>query len=119
MQLLWNSVFAPSAAVDLAKQHPNTTQLGWIYVAALIIAAFGCELIVRYAVRPLFGIIVEEQSDPFAWMDTVAGSTTSSINSSVVLLPQFAIFLGYSTYYFSHALGTPLDVLFEIQEPAQ
>ena len=35
--------------------------------------------------RPLFGIVVEEQSDPFAWMDTVAGLTSFSIISSVLL----------------------------------
>jgi hypothetical protein len=166
LQLLWNSVFAPTAAVDLAKKHPNTYYLGWFYVAASIAAGFACELFARFIVRPLFGIVVTEETTPWAWIDTIAGLTTLSVVVSVILflgqrvfwrkfansagdrsaidaaiisgfalclviiLPQYvlteitqnsnglvvsavllvwvAIYIGFSTVYFSHALNMSL-----------
>lgn len=83
--LLWNSVFAPRAAVDLAKQHPNTTNLAWTYVAALIVATFLFDIAVLYFVRPFFGTTVEQSVDPFSWSDTLAGLTIVSILATVFL----------------------------------
>lgn len=166
LQLIWTSLFAPTAAVDLAKQHPNTYRLGWIYVAASIVAALICELIARYIVRPLFDIVVVEETDAWAWFDTILGLTIFSIIISVmlfvgqrwfwrkfaksagdlpsidaaiissfalslliilpqyvlteftqnssgfvisaILLAQVAIYIGFSTVYFSHALNMSL-----------
>jgi hypothetical protein len=36
LQLLWKSVFAPRAAVELARQHPDTTRLARTYVLATV-----------------------------------------------------------------------------------
>jgi hypothetical protein len=85
LQLLWNSVFAPRAAVDLAKQHPDTYKLGWIYVAAMIAASFIAELIARYVVRPFVGAVVENTNDPMSWLDSIAGATTLSVIVSIML----------------------------------
>jgi hypothetical protein len=170
LQLLWQSVFAPRAAVDLAKQHPDTYKLGWIYVAAMIAASLIAELIVREYVRPFLGIVVNVVDDPWAWLDTIVGTTALSIIVCVVLyvaqrwfwrrvvsasvtqhtidaaiiasfalsivlvLPQFiigeftqksggivlvadiaaqiAIYIGFSTVYFSHAMQMSLGKSF-------
>jgi hypothetical protein len=48
-QLLWQSVTAPRAAVDLASQHHNTNQLGWLYVAICSVWSFVSDLISRAA----------------------------------------------------------------------
>ncbi len=85
LQLLWNSVFAPKAAVDLAKQHPNTYNLGWNYVAALIVATLLCDIVALYVVRPLFGTALEQPVDAFAWADSLVGMTTISVIASVFL----------------------------------
>jgi hypothetical protein len=170
LQLLWYSVFAPTAAVDLAKQHPNTYSLGWLYVAATVVVGLACELLVRFVVRPVFGIVVAEQTDQWAWFDSVAGLTVFSIIASILLflgqrwfwrlfdkradavtsidaaiiagfalslvivLPQYivtevtqnssgpvifailmlqvAVYIGFSTLYFSHALNMSLTKSF-------
>jgi hypothetical protein len=84
-QLIWQSLFAPTAAVDLAKQHPDTWRLGWIYVVASIIVSFVCELIARFVIRPAFNIVVAENTDAWAWFDTIPAAVVFSIIATVLL----------------------------------
>jgi hypothetical protein len=78
LELLWSAAFKPSAAVDLAKQHPSPYRLGWIYVGILTATLFVCELIAKYVLRPVFNSPVEPATPGFEWIDSVLGNTLLS-----------------------------------------
>jgi hypothetical protein len=78
LQLLWNAVFAPAAAVDLAKQHPSPYRLGWIYVGILTAAIFVCELIAKYVLKPIFQTLIEPARSGTDWADTILGNVLFS-----------------------------------------
>jgi hypothetical protein len=95
LQLLRNSVFAPKAPVDLAKQHPNTTKLGCIYLAASIVAG----------VAVSFLITLQQNV-----MSELTQRSTGAV-LFVLFVVQMGVFIGFSSVYFSHAtqmsLGKP------------
>lgn len=71
LQLLWQSVFAPRAAIDLAKEHPNPFQLGLSYLGALCLIGFVVLIFVPALVQPL------HPADPTTssmWIDTPIGA---------------------------------------------
>jgi hypothetical protein len=75
LELLWNAAFKPSAAVDLARQHPSPYRLGWIYVGILTVGIFVCETLAKYVLRPAFQTPTEPSTPGLEWMDTVLGNT--------------------------------------------
>jgi drug/metabolite transporter (DMT)-like permease len=69
-QLLWQSVTAPRAAVDLARQHPDSNRLGWSYVGISSAWSFVCDLISR----AMFPRASEtEETAAFSFFDSPVG----------------------------------------------
>lgn len=83
LQLLRDSMLAPRAAVDLARQHPNPLKLGWIFVGILSACALISQIIVQYVLRPWLQISVADSSPATAWMDSVFGTTLLSFVSYI------------------------------------
>lgn len=79
LQLLWKAAFAPTAAVDLARQHPSPYRLGWIYVGILSVWSFICDWFIITVVRPLTGIVVEPSAPGLAWLDSLTGLAVMAV----------------------------------------
>ena len=86
LQLMRDSVLAPRSAVNLARQHPNPYQLGWIFVGILTAFALVSQLFAIHVLRPALQISVEAPSPAFAWMDSIIGFTLLSLLSYIVVL---------------------------------
>jgi hypothetical protein len=84
LQLIRDSIFAPRAAVDLARQHPNPYQLGWLFVGIAAVWAIICDLAMRNIVRPLITSGQELAAVKPAWFDTTIGSGAFAILSYVL-----------------------------------
>lgn len=67
-QLIWQSIFAPRAAVDLARQHPNPLKLGFIYLLATCVIAFAIEYVRPSLVQPL-QLPDEADAQALSWLD--------------------------------------------------
>jgi hypothetical protein len=84
LQLIRDSIFAPRAAVDLARNHPNPYQLGWIFVGITAVWAVICDATMRNFVRPLITAGQELAAVKLAWYDTTFGSGALGVLSYVL-----------------------------------
>jgi hypothetical protein len=78
VQLIRDSIVAPRAAVDLAKQHPNPYQLGWQLVGLTIVWDIFCDIGMRHFLRPLLKSqkhpdVVTDGANVY-WIDTTLGT---------------------------------------------